>query len=196
MTSIQDIAYQISESTNRDGTVDVEIHSVEHNEDNGQIEISFVTPPHGSVETQTFDVPELDDAKYKIVTLARAYIGSFKYVEQLEGMTVAADPDTWEIQTPQSKLSRVVQVLSKISSSAVKPLVMVFVEVSMVIGLLLSIFSFIWIPLGTIVSMLFITSGSPLNVEEIIVLIISGWVCAIVLMKMLEAFFDGYGHKA
>lgn len=89
-------AYRISEATNDDGTVDVEIEDITKNGDEATIE--FKTPWLETKE-ETMDWPKYVDENYKIVRICQETVGSFEAVQQLEGHSIRADPETWEIVT-------------------------------------------------------------------------------------------------
>jgi len=98
--SISDELYEISEATNRDGTVDVEIYDFEklENVDPPQVSVKFYTPT-GDKKSEAMNWPIRDTASNKFVRICRETVGSLsaaKFLKQ-DGAIVKANPENWEI---------------------------------------------------------------------------------------------------
>lgn len=105
--STEDRLYRVSEATNDDGFVDVEIMEwgeIEEEEwdDEGEgLYVVFRTPLLNYHET-TMDFPEKDDEEYRFVRLCHAAGLDLNGAKQLEDSEVKADPESWELITPYS----------------------------------------------------------------------------------------------
>jgi len=96
--TVTDELYQISEATNDDGTVNVEIFDYEKSADGENVIVSFRTPT-GDRRTEMYPWPKVDSAEYAFVRLCRQTVGGLNAAEFLktDGAEVRADPDTWEL---------------------------------------------------------------------------------------------------
>ena len=107
---VTDELYEISEATNSDGSVDVEVFDFEKSEDGESVEVWFHTPTMEK-QSETMDWPRKDSSKYKFVRLCRKTVGGLNGAEWLkqDGATIRADPDEWEIQADLTRRARVKQ---------------------------------------------------------------------------------------
>lgn len=113
--SVADKLYQVSEATNGDGTVDVEVADWgekmnDRGNPMGKLYIRFITPT-GETKSEKMAFPERDDPEYKFVrvveqmglSLRAAMMEAAKDedTDMLEGETVKADPDDWTLVAPE-----------------------------------------------------------------------------------------------
>lgn len=100
---ISDKMHQISDATNADGTVDVEISSYEEVQPEQGVRVTFMTPT-GEKKEEVMSFPKRDDQSYKFVRLCNNTVGSLNAAEYLniDSPTVPADPDSWELIAPRS----------------------------------------------------------------------------------------------
>lgn len=104
--TVTDELYQISEATNSDGTVDVEVYDFNKKDrgDQSQVEVLFRTPT-GDKKSETMEWPRKDSADYKFVRVCRNTVGGLNGAEWLktDGARIKADPDNWEIKADLSR---------------------------------------------------------------------------------------------
>jgi len=93
---MSDEVYRIVEATNDDGTVDVTIEDVVRNDKTAVVVFST---PTAEIEKEEMDWPTRDSDDYKLVRICRATVGDFAAISDLEDERIAADPETWEIET-------------------------------------------------------------------------------------------------
>lgn len=87
-------AIRLSEATNDDGTVDVNVTDV-HREDDVVV-IEFQTPLD-ETKQEEMPWPDIEDDTYKIVRICEATVGSFSGLGEIENFNIRAHPDDWEI---------------------------------------------------------------------------------------------------
>ena len=94
--TVTDELYQISEATNDDGTVNVEVFDYEKSADGENVIVHFRTPT-GDRRTEMYPWPKADSSEYEFVRLCRQTVGGLNAAEFLrsDGAEVKADPDTW-----------------------------------------------------------------------------------------------------
>ena len=156
--TVTDVAYQVEQATNDDGTVDVEIKDVQYHKRDDSIVIQFFTPL-GETKNHVFDRPKRADDSYEVVRFANAYIGSFGAIEQLTGMSVKADPDSWELQTPDTKTEAALTHFSTILEYIV-PVGIFTTELLLVIGVVGGLLGFVGLPVIAFYSVLTFTEFS------------------------------------
>jgi hypothetical protein len=96
--------HTISEATNEDGTIDVELHDFTKTED-GMVGVEFVTPT-GDIEREVLEWPESDDPKeYKFVRIFDEAGYGIIAVEEAcnQSVTVPAKRDPWRLHAPAPK---------------------------------------------------------------------------------------------
>lgn len=100
---ISDKMHRISDATNTDGTVDVEIFSYEEVHPEEGVRVTFMTPT-GEQKEEVMTFPKRDDQSYKFVRLCNNTVGSLNAAEYLniDSPTARADPDSWELIAPRS----------------------------------------------------------------------------------------------
>ena len=110
--SITDELYEISEATNRDGTVDVKVYDFDKLEESEEVRVHFYTPTMDK-QSETMDWPRKDSTEYKFVRLCRATVGGLSGAEWLktDGAHIKADPDNWEIKAEVSTTHQVKESL-------------------------------------------------------------------------------------
>jgi len=101
---ISDKMHRISDATNTDGTVDVEIFSYEEVHPEQGVRVTFMTPT-GEQKEEVMTFPKRDDQSYKFVRLCNNTVGSLNAAEYLniDSPTARADPDSWELIAPRSR---------------------------------------------------------------------------------------------
>ena len=115
--SVTDELYEISEATNKDGTVDVSIYDFDK-VGSDEVRVYFYTPAMNE-QSETMDWPRKDTPDYKFVRLCRATVGGLSGAEWLktDGAKIKADPDNWEIKAELPKTTEVKHSISNTSGS-------------------------------------------------------------------------------
>lgn len=107
---VSDELYQISEATNRDGTVNVHVYDFEKYEmgsGSKRVRVHFRTPT-GEEKEEKMDWPRRDTAEYKFVRLCRQTVGGLNaadFIKQ-DGAEIKADPKEWELVVEESSFKR------------------------------------------------------------------------------------------
>lgn len=156
--TVTNVAYQVEQATNDDGTVDVEVKDVLYHEQTDNIIIQFFTPL-GETKEHEFDRPKRADDSYEIVNFANAYIGSFGAIEQLTGMSVKADPESWELQIPDTKTEAAVKYISS-TTDTIFTGGLFATEMLLLIGIVGGVLGFVGLPVIAFYSVLIFTEFS------------------------------------
>lgn len=105
--TVSDKMYEISEATNKDGSVDVEITGYKEVGDEDAVNVYFKTPTRKS-QTEKMPWPKQDSAEYKFVRICRNTVGGLNGAKflKIDGAEITADPETWEINAPEKVTPR------------------------------------------------------------------------------------------
>ena len=96
--TVSDELYEVSEATNADGTVSVEVFDYKKI-NNEKIEVCFYTPTMDE-KTEVMDWPRIDEPeKYKFVRICEVAVGGLNAADWLrkDGAKIKADPDDWTL---------------------------------------------------------------------------------------------------
>lgn len=122
--TVTDELYQITEATNKDGTVDVQIYDWRKIEQNGEpkVVVRFYTPSM-EPKSETMDWPTMDSLDNKFVRICENAGVGLKGADWLktDGAEIRADPDTWTLVTElprRYRLKRYIEDLSIADLSA------------------------------------------------------------------------------
>lgn len=96
--------HTISEATNPDGTIDVELHDFNRSEADDMVSVEFITPD-GEIESEVVPWPKADDEDYKFVRIFNqtgyGIIAAEEACEQ--NVTIKAERDPWRINAPHNQ---------------------------------------------------------------------------------------------
>lgn len=114
--TVTDELYEISEATNSDGSVDVEVFDFEKSADGESVKVWFHTPTMEK-KSETMDWPRNDSNTYKFVRLCRKAVGGLNGAEWLkqDGAKIRADPDNWELRASLTRGERIKQQASNLT---------------------------------------------------------------------------------
>lgn len=112
--TVTDELYEISEATNSDGSVDVEIFDFEKTSNGEKVKVWFHTPTMDK-RSEKMKWPRNDSNEYKFVRLCRKTVGGLNGAEWLkqDGASISADPDDWTINARLNRRERVKSFISK-----------------------------------------------------------------------------------
>lgn len=113
---LSDDLYTVSERTNRDGTVDVELSGIEKSGDD--VHVAFRTPTN-ELQVESMPFPNRDSSEYKFVRLCRQTVGDLSRASALSGSMVKADPDNWTLVAPKPSFSKIRRHLSMLTVGSV-----------------------------------------------------------------------------
>lgn len=119
--TVSDELYEISEATNKNGTVDVEIFDFDKDKDDAdEVRVKFYTPTM-QVRSETMAWPKKDDPKYKFVRICNDTVGGLKGANfiKTDGATIEADPDTWEIVAERGTAISVINHIRSLTMSKI-----------------------------------------------------------------------------
>ena len=109
MTELSDTdrLYNISNATNDDGTIDVELTDFNRSEADDMVSVEFLTP-NGEVESEVMPWPKEDSEEYKFVRIFnQTGYGIISAEEACENnVTVKAERDPWRIHAPHNYTRR------------------------------------------------------------------------------------------
>jgi hypothetical protein len=117
--TVSDELYEISEATNKDGTVDVEIFDFRKRH-NDEVIVKFRTPT-GDVKTESMKWPKRDTTEYKFVRICRKTAGSLSGAKFLktDGGRIRADPEEWELKADLTRGDKIRESISQITMRSV-----------------------------------------------------------------------------
>jgi hypothetical protein len=117
--TVSDELYEISEATNKDGTVDVEIYDFRKRH-NDEVVVRFRTPT-GDVKTESMKWPKRDTTEYKFVRICRETAGSLSGAKFLktDGGKIRADPEEWELKADLTTKDKIKEFISQTSIRSV-----------------------------------------------------------------------------
>ena len=187
--TVTNVAYQVEQATNDDGTVDVEIKDVVYNEHSDSIIIQFFTPL-GETKNHVFDRPKRADSSYEIVRFANVYIGSFGAIEQLTGMSVKADPDSWNLTIPDTRVESAVKYINSVTETIITGGLFV-AGLLLLIGVVGGLLSFVGLPIIATYSVFPSTEFAlSINAGEATVMWIGSVVMSAICMYLGGTFFE------
>jgi hypothetical protein len=113
---ISDKMHRISDATNTDGSVDVDISSYEEVPPEEGVRVTFMTPT-GEQKEEVMQFPKRDDQSYKFVRLCNNTVGSLNAAEYLniDSPTARADPDSWELIATRSRRKMLTDKIASIT---------------------------------------------------------------------------------
>lgn len=108
--TVSDELYEISEATNSDGTVDVEIYDFEkvtEGYDHPRVTVFFRTPTLDK-KSEMMEWPRKDSPEYKFVRICEKTVGGLNAANFIkkDGAIIKADPDDWTIEADMSRRGR------------------------------------------------------------------------------------------
>lgn len=116
--TVTDELYQITEATNKDGTVDVQIYDWSKIDQNGEpkVVVRFYTPSM-EPKSETMDWPTIDTLDNKFVRICETVGVGLRGADWLktDGAEIRADPENWTIQTHLPARYRVKRYISQLS---------------------------------------------------------------------------------
>jgi len=187
--TVTDVAYQVEQATNNDGTVDVEIKDVQYHKRDDSIVIQFFTPL-GETKNHVFDRPKRADSSYEIVNFANAYIGSFGAIEQLTGMSVKADPESWNVKIPDTRVESAVKYINSVTETIITGGLFV-AGLLLLIGVVGGLLGFVGLPIIATYSVFPSTEFAlSINAGEATVMWIGSVVMSAICMYLGGTFFE------
>lgn len=109
MTELSDTdrLHAISQATNDDGTIDVELHDFNRSEADDMVSVEFLTPD-GDLESEVMPWPKEDSEDYKFVRIfdqtGYGIISAKEACEQ--SITVKAEREPWRLHAPHTYTRR------------------------------------------------------------------------------------------
>ena len=186
--TVTDVAYQVEQATNNDGTVDVEIKDVQYHKRDDSIVIQFFTPL-GETKNHVFDRPKRADSSYEVVQFANAYIGSFGAIEQLTGMNVKADPESWNLKIPDTRVGAAIKYISS-TTEAITTGGLFATEMLLLTGIVGGLLGFVGLPIIAFYSVLSFTELLSIDPTGAMLMWLGSGLVSTMCMWLAERFFS------
>jgi len=186
--TVTDVAYQVERATNNDGTVDVEIKDVQYHKRDDSIVIQFFTPL-GETKNHVFDRPKRADSSYEVVQFANAYIGSFGAIEQLTGMNVKADPESWNVKIPDTRVEAAIKYISS-TTEAITTGGLFATEMLLLTGIVGGLLGFVGLPIIAFYSVLSFTELLSIDPTGAMLMWLGSGLVSTMCMWLAERFFS------
>lgn len=161
--TVTDELYQITEATNKDGTVDVQIYDWSKIDQNGEpkVVVRFYTPSM-EPKSETMDWPTMDTLDNKFVRICETVGVGLRGADWLktDGAEIRADPGGWVIQTRLPARYRVKRYISQLSFADLVSMGLFIFAVGIAILSGIILFAF---PIWGLLTLIGVTPASPIG---------------------------------